>query len=166
MSNGDQLRTMPLFGELTEEQLAAVLGVGRRQHVPAGAVILREGDRTDSLYILVGGSVEVTKRLGLATVDRANEPKEKTLVHLTAPQCFGEMGLLEKAERSATITAERECELLEITRADFERLVDADPLLGYRMVCNIAKILAFRLRRTDRDVLNLTIALSLSLGNR
>lgn len=87
-------------------------------------------------------------------------------MRLSAPQFFGEMGLLSDLERSATITTETECEILELSRADFERLVASDPELGYRLVHNIALVLAERLRRTDLDVLKLTAALSLALGTR
>ena len=54
----------------------------------------------------------------------------------------------------------------QLRRADFERLTTADPLLGYRLMRNVAVVLADRLRSTDLDVLKLTTALSLALGNR
>lgn len=165
MNDVELLRATPLFAGLTDAQFEAVSRVVRRQKVPMGKAILREGERTDSVFILGSGTVEVTKRFGFAAEDATSERKQKTLIRLTAPQFFGEMGLLEQSERSATITARSACELLEITRADFEGLADSDFSLGYYVVRNIAIVLASRLRRTDRDVLNLTIALSLSLGN-
>ena len=69
-------------------------------------------------------------------------------------------------DRSATITTESECEILELAREDFERLATADPQLAYRVLRNIAVVLAERLRRTDLDIVKLTVALSLALGNR
>lgn len=165
MSDLALLRAMPLFAGLSDAQLQAVAAVLRPRAVPAGTAILREGDTSDALFILARGVVEVTKRFGFALEQRVAPSKEKTLICLTAPQFFGEMGLLERSARSATITARTDCDLLEIGCADFERLAEADPRLGYRVVRNIAVALAQRLRRTDRDVLKLTIALSLALGN-
>ncbi|MBI4492728.1 MAG: cyclic nucleotide-binding domain-containing protein [Chloroflexi bacterium] len=166
MSEVEALGTIPLFDGLTEAQVGELLSVVQWRRFAAGATILREGERGDSLFILTSGTVQVSKRLGLAIAGGAAAAAEKTLVRLTAPQFFGEMGLFEMAERSATVIAFSECKLLEISRSDFERLVESDYVLGYRVVRNIAVALCSRLRHADRDILKLTIALSLALGNR
>lgn len=166
MSDLALLQAMPLFAGLRDAQLQAVSTVLRPRSVLADAVILCEGDESDALFLLASGTVEVTKRFGFAVEERVAPTKQKTLIRLTAPQFFGEMGLLERSERSATITARTACDLLVITCADFEQLAEADHEIGYRVVRNIAVVLAQRLRRTDREVLKLTIALSLALGNR
>lgn len=167
MSDVDALRGVELFDGLTDAQLGSLHKVAREHSVPAGTVIVHEGGLGgDVLFVLTGGSVGVTKRLGLTAESPDDGARQKTIVRLEAPQAFGEMCLIEDAERSATITAHSDCKLLEIGRADFERLVEADLVLGYCVVRNIARVLSFRLRRTDRDVLKLTAALSLALGNR
>ena len=56
--------------------------------------------------------------------------------------------------------------LAEITMSILQKQKQADPLLGYRLMRNVAVVLADRLRSTDLDVLKLTTALSLALGNR
>lgn len=160
---GAVLRDIPIFRDLSDAQLDRIAAVLVRRRVAAGEPILQEGERSTSMFVLTTGSVGTSKRLGLASRDG---PRQKTLVHLAAPQFFGEMGLLSDLERSATVTTDGECELLELTRADFDGLVSADAELGYRLVRNIAVVLAERLRRTDLDVLKLTTALSLALGNR
>lgn len=165
MSDIEALRSIPLFGGLSDPQLEAVSRAARRRKVAGGAVILEEGGRDDSLYILVHGSVNVAKRLGLSADSQVQEAK-KTIVHLDAPQFFGEIGLLDDIERSATISAHSECELLELRRSDWQRLVEEDLALGYQVLHNIVIVLGQRLRRTDRDVIKLTAALSLALGNR
>ena len=160
------LHALSLLRGLSESQLQSFLRAARMRRVEREAVILREGDQGDSLLILTRGSVTVTKRLGLTVAGPIDEAKAKVLVRLNAPQFFGEMGLLEGVERSATVTASEECTLLEISRSDFERLTAQDAILGYLIVRNIAIELSSRLRRTDRDVVKLTMALSLALGNR
>lgn len=165
MSDIEALRSIPLFGGLSDEQLQAVSRAARRRKVAGGAVILEEGGRDDSLYILASGSVEVAKRLGLAAESQLAVAK-KTLIRLDAPQFFGEIGLLDDIERSATISAHGDCEVLELSRSEWERLVEEDLALGYQVLHNIVIVLGQRLRRTDRDVIKLTAALSLALGNR
>lgn len=166
MSALDAVRKLPLFDGLDAGQLDALERILQRRVVPPRTTMFSEGDRSTSLYILARGSVGTTKRLGLAVRGPLDEKKQKTLVRFVAPQFFGEMGLLSDLERSATITTETECEILELARADFERLAARDPALGLRLVRNVAMVLADRLRRTDLDVLKLTAALSLALGNR
>jgi len=162
------LRRFPLFGGLDDRQLGLLAPVVIKRVVPAAQVVFREGDASTSVYMLMRGSVGTSKRMGLEPAANASteNPKQKLLVHLSAPQFFGEIGLISDLARSATITAETECELLELSRAEFERLANEDPVFGYRMVRNIAAALGQRLQRADLDVLKLTTALSLALGNR
>lgn len=160
------IRGMPLFAGLNDAQLETVSGALRRHHFDTEDVIVREGAKGDSLYILAKGSVEITKRLGLVVAIPEGVAKEKMLVRLHAPQFFGELGLLEDTERSATVRACTACEVMEISKGEFDRMAAADPMLGYHIVRNIAAVLSGRLRRTDHDVVKLTVALSLALGNR
>ena len=150
---------------MSTEQLAAVAGVLVRARAPQGEEILTEGDPGSSLFVLVDGTVETSKHFGVIGLDGAT-PRQKVLVKLSAPQFFGEIGLLEDTPRSATVRASTACELLELRRADFERLVASDVRLGYVLIHNIASALIGRLRGTDRDILKLTAALSIALGNR
>ena len=162
-----ELRAHPIFAGLDDAQLSRIAQVLVKRRVRAGQTIVAEGETSSSMYVLTAGSVGTSKRLGLASARDANGPsRQKVLVHLAAPQFFGEMGLLTELGRSATITADTECEILELRRADFEHLAETDPLLGYQLVRNVAVVLAERLRHTDLDVLKLTTALSLALGNR
>ena len=160
------LRDQPVCRGLSDAQLAAVAAVLVKRTVRGGETIFAEGERSAAMYFLVAGSVGASKRLGLAARDGNMAARQKVLVHLSAPQFFGEMGLLSDLERSATIAADSDCEILELRRADFDRLAQSDPALGYLLVRNVAVVLAERLRRSDLDVLKLTTALSLALGNR
>jgi CRP/FNR family cyclic AMP-dependent transcriptional regulator len=162
----DVLRQIPIFHGLDDAQLEAVSNVLVRRRFAGGEEIFSEGARSGSMYVLTAGSVGTSKRMGLGAQGPDGMTRQKVLVHLAAPQFFGEMGLLSDLDRSATITTEGECDVLELRREDFEHLARADAALGYHLVRNIAVVLAERLRRTDLDVLKLTTALSLALGNR
>lgn len=155
-----------MFRGLTQEQVQSFVKLGRPKKVGAGEPMLREGESGATMFILDEGEVEITRRLGLTTEDSAGPSHRKRLIRLAAPQIFGEMGLLEDAGRSATVTAITDCSVLEVTREDFQRLVEADPRLGYRVVLNMAVVLSGRVRHINTDVMKLTAALSLSLGNR
>lgn len=165
MTDTSALAGVPLFRDLSDAQIRGVAGVLRASRVAAGEAILVEGDPGRSLFVLRSGTVETTKHLGVIGLENGT-PRQKVLVRLAAPQFFGEIGLLEDTPRSATVRAATECDLLELRRDDFDRLVAADVHLGYRLLRNIASSLIVRLRDTDRDVLKLTAALSIALGNR
>lgn len=159
------LEGIPLFRGLNEAEMRTVSGVLRRARAKAGEAIVSEGDVGRSLFVLVAGTVETTKLMGIVGSDGA-APRQKVLVRMSAPQSFGEIGLLEESPRSATVRAATDCDLLELRREDFERLVGSDVHLAYVLVRNIASSLIQRLRRTDRDMVKLTAALSIALGNR
>jgi CRP/FNR family transcriptional regulator, cyclic AMP receptor protein len=165
MSVPPELAAVPLFRGLSETQLATISAVLRRARARAGDAILSEGDVGRSLFVLARGTVETTKRMGVIGAD-GELPRQKVLVRMTAPQSFGEIGLLEESPRSATVRAATDCDLLELRREDFEKLVAGDTHLGYLLVRNVTSSLIQRLRRTDRDIIKLTAALSIALGNR
>ncbi len=160
----DTLSRVPLFAGLGAEQLRAVGEVIRMRSWQSGEVILREGEPGQAAYILLSGTVQVSKKLSLGS---SGEEMEKSLVHLDShePTVFGEVGLVNKSIRSATVTAVQMCEAFEIDAGDFTRLCEADPLLGYTAMRNLSQILETRLRKANQDVIKLATALSLALSH-
>ncbi|CAN5182490.1 hypothetical protein BH24ACT17_BH24ACT17_15130 [soil metagenome] len=78
----DELRQIPLFTDLSEEDLERLYRMAETVSIPAGQLVLREGDPGDSLYVVLEGELEVTKRQGSHDV----------LLALYEPgQFFGEM---------------------------------------------------------------------------
>ncbi len=158
------LERVPLFNGLNSQQLTSIQGILKKRTWPAGGVILQEGETGQTVYILVSGTVQVSKKLCLGE-DR--EEMEKSLVNLHArePEVLGEAGLLGNGARAATVAAVKTCEAYEINRDDFLKLCKIDPVLGYITMRNLAQILESRLRKTNQDVLKLATALSIALGH-
>jgi MFS family permease len=92
----------------TLERLAAA---AEEVGMPAGSVVIREGDEADALWILVSGELSVTAS-GEGTAARELAP-------VTAPGYVGELGLLHGIPRTATVRTSRECTLLRISGQDF-----------------------------------------------
>ena len=85
-----------------------------------GAVIFREGDAGDCMYDVYFGKVGVYAAYG--------KPEQKLLMEYYPDQSFGEMGLLEKAPRSATAVAmEEETSVAAVTEADFGAYFEKNP---------------------------------------
>jgi len=127
------------------EQLAQALVA---QKVAAGHVIMNEGDRSSGLVFLLQGGVEILKH--------GPDGQRQLLAKLEAPTLVGEMSLITDRPSSAMVVAVTECELSVLTRAQFQRLIAGDSIAAYKLVMTIAGVLAERLAKLDRKVLELT----------
>src|SRR5918997_3869574 len=132
----DELRQVPLLADLTEEDLERLYEMAETVSVPAGQLVLQEGDPGDSLYIVLDGELEVTKRHG---------SQEVLLAVYKAGQFFGEMALLEQAPRSASVRTLRESRLLLISRTAFQTLLSCSPSAPLKILHTVTS----RLRSTE-----------------
>jgi len=133
------LATVPLFRDVPERALEVAAGVVRPRSFDEGAVLFREGDAGDALYLLSAGLVKLSK------VDLGGH--EKTLALLQPPEFFGEMALLGHEQRSATALALTPVHTLMLFRDDFQRLLTAYPAVNL----NLTTTLANRLRGMDDE---------------
>src|SRR5215208_8421020 len=86
---------------------------------PFGSTIVREGEAADALYVVVDGRARVLKR--------GENGDELSLNVLRRGDLFGEMGLLERAQRTATVRASSDVEVLRLDRSVFDALVTSRP---------------------------------------
>ena len=158
------LRKIFLFQDLNDDELEHVLSHTQTRRYPADRVIIEEGETGDSMFIMISGEVEITKRLTLVLDE--DTPKERVMIRMKAEDgvYFGEMTLLESEARSATVTSLTDCVLLELHRNDFLHLVEQEPFMGVKLLLRLAQVLSAHLRKTNQDVVKLTTALAISLG--
>jgi CRP-like cAMP-binding protein len=156
----------PLFKGLTKEEMEKVLTVAHEIKWGEGDTVITEGEMGETMYIIYSGSVKVSKRLTLPQFSDERGHSEKTLIKMDAvePIVVGEVAMLTKAERSATITATKECLVLEIYGPELAKLCEADTKIGFKIMGNLARILSDRLRQANRDVVRLSTALSVALS--
>jgi voltage-gated potassium channel len=110
---------VPLFARLDAAAIAGLVGMLRARTVPAGTTIVRKGGRGDAMYFIASGRVEV-------------ESADDKVV-LQEGDFFGEIALLSREPRSATVTALRPTDLLVLDADDFLRLVDRLPDIGAKV---------------------------------
>jgi CRP/FNR family cyclic AMP-dependent transcriptional regulator len=139
------LKTVPLFANLPEEQLRALVPVVSRRSAPRGSLIMAAGDPTDSLYIVISGRLKVM--MG------DSEGKEVILSILGPGEFFGEMGLIDDHPRSASVVAMEPCELLALTRRDFRKCLAEN----FDMAMAVMRGLVKRLREADRKIGSLAL---------
>ncbi len=160
------LKQSTLFRNLTEAQIGRILGIAREVSVPKDRLIMAEGADGDSLFIILKGTVEVSKNLVLGSVGEDRPERNKTFTKLSAEagdSVFGEVALLEKSQRTATVRSVTDCTLYEVGKEDFLRLAESDFELGFRVFRNLASIVSSRLRKADEEVLKLATVLSIVL---
>ena len=99
----DTIRSIPIFSELSREDVAKVLGKLEEVAVPAGATIVSQGDQGDAFYLIQSGAVQVVVESGAGNSE---------VVAVLGPRdWFGEMALLSGEPRSATIQSVKETAL-------------------------------------------------------
>ena len=133
---------------VTPQQIEQLAQASVGQKVAAGHVLMHEGDRPSGLVFLLQGGVEVFKH--------GPDGQRQSLAQLAAPTLLGEMSLITDRPSSATVMAVTECELQLLTKAQFQRLIAGDSIAAYKLVMTIAGVLAERLAKLDRKVLELT----------
>lgn len=107
----NRLRAIELFSQLSDEDLRKVATFATETSVPEGTNLVREGDYSTELIGIEEGTADVIH-------------DGQTLASLSAGDVFGEMGLLEKEMRSASVVATSPMRLVKLTRWELKRLPD------------------------------------------
>jgi CRP/FNR family transcriptional regulator, cyclic AMP receptor protein len=109
-----QLKRVPLFEEVPDEKLRQVATFAVSEEHPEGAVIVKEGGYSNHFYAIEDGTAKV-------------EREGQKLADLGKGDVFGEQGLLEKQERSATVTATSPLKLIKIEHWELDRMKKSMP---------------------------------------
>jgi cAMP-dependent protein kinase regulator len=110
----ETLARVPLFSDLLPGAFVSLVREVSRREVSAGDVVVEEGDVGDALFAIAHGLVRVERR------SRGGDAR--VIAELGEGEFFGEMSLLSRCPRLATVTAARDCELLELRRDALERI--------------------------------------------
>jgi len=138
----DTLKDITLFSGIDDESLQYLEKVAVKKTFPKNTILFSKGDETDSLYIIKSGMVKAI------IVDE--EGKEMILSIHRPGEYFGEMSLIDKEPRSATLITKEPTQLLIIHRKDFMKVFNSNP----DMVYDLFRILLKRLRKSTDKVEN------------
>jgi CRP/FNR family transcriptional regulator, cyclic AMP receptor protein len=122
------LKKVPLFSRLGKKELQDVAHIADELDLPAGKEMAQQGDRGREFFVLLDGEAEVTK-----SGNRVNT--------LQPGDFFGEIALVTKMPRTATVTATSDVRVLVITERDFDSLMRRSPTIGH----GVAEALAERI---------------------
>ena len=143
MSNIKQLQRIPIFKGLESSDLEKIAETAGNITVDKGHKVFTENDIGDSLYAIKSGVVRVLKK--------GREGNEE-VARLNTGNHFGEMALIDKGARSATVEAVERTELIRIKREDLEDIMARDSALAHRVYKSLSLYLCSRLRQTTKDL--------------
>ena len=139
--------TLDLVRGLGDADRAALREALARREYPPGETIFRQGENGDALYVIARGSASVWLR--------SPESGDRRLMTFSQGTFFGEMALLDRERRSATVVADDSLVCYVLDREAFERVTKAHPRIGIAILANLGRELSLRMRRTNRTLAEL-----------
>ena len=126
---------IPLFQSMSKKALRSLVQAATEADIPAGKALVREGEFTRHLYVILRGTADVTR-------------KGKKLNELVPGDFFGEMAFLSGAPRSATVTARTDLRVMVLGPRELDVIIDREPALARKMLA----AMAHRVRATETSV--------------
>lgn len=136
----DILDGLTLFQDFSYPELTTISRFLTHRVYQQGHVLFEEGDPGDTMLILAEGKLSIFK---------GGEHGTQLLSHEGRGRMVGEMALLDNERRSATCVADTDCEVLTLSLDGLSRMSHETPLLAYKFMFSLARILSRRLRKTS-----------------
>jgi CRP/FNR family cyclic AMP-dependent transcriptional regulator len=143
--NAQILRTVPLFSSLSDDQLRILQPCLQQRSYPRNSFILRAGEETDALYIILSGRAKV--------LIPDEQGREVILATMGPNEYFGEMGLLDEQPRSASVETLEACQMLRFSKSGFIACLKDNFDLAMIIIGNLIA----RLRAADRKIESLAL---------
>jgi CRP/FNR family transcriptional regulator, cyclic AMP receptor protein len=144
------LARVSLFADLPAVYLRRIASLGVEESYPRGAPVFAEGTKGDKLYVILSGSIRISRQVpGMG---------EEALAILKAGDYFGEMALIDDFPRSADAIAHESCRLLVLTKDRVTDLLFVDRDLAYDLLWSFVRTLSARLRETNDKMTFLAVS--------
>jgi MFS family permease len=126
------LESLDLFTGASQSAFERLARAAQQISLPAGAVVVRQGDVAEALWVLLSGEVDVSAR--------GEAGRSRRLRTMTSPSYFGEIGLLRNIRRTATVRTLEPCELLRIAADDFLDAAQTSGVSGSMLARSAARL--------------------------
>ena len=117
---------LPIFAKLEGRSLEAIATLAQLVSMPAGTVLIGEGEATESFYVIVTGTVHVTRN-------------GEFVRSMSDGGFLGEIALVEETTHTATVTCATACEFVQLGRFEFGRVMARFPDVGKRVDAAVAR---------------------------
>ena len=133
------IRCIELFDGLTDSEIDKIAALCEQRHFKKGDLLAIEGETGEELFIVMEGFAEILVKEG--------DGSQRVLVNLGSGQIIGEMSLVDRGPRSATVRAINNPTIVQVIRyEDFHKLCEQNTRIGYIVMLNMAADLSFKLR--------------------
>ncbi|MDH3871622.1 MAG: cyclic nucleotide-binding domain-containing protein, partial [Gammaproteobacteria bacterium] len=139
------LENVPLFAGLSDEALAEIEQHGSIKTFRKNAIVINQDDETSSLYVILAGSVKV--------FISGEDGREAVLNHQSAGDYFGDLALIDRQPRAASVMTIEPSKFMIISRDDFMRCLAKNP----EIALNLIKPLTSRIRMLAQNVSSLAL---------
>ena len=128
-------QSIPLFSKVSKKGIRAIAQAATEVDVPAGRTLVAEGEFGRHMYVIVSGTVDVTR-------------EGKSLAQLGPGDFFGELAFLDGAVRSATVTAKTDATVVVLGPREMDIIIEREPVVAKRLL----EAMAQRIRRSERSI--------------
>ncbi len=128
-----------MFRYLSYKELVQVAATAETIEVPTDKVIFSDGQPGDAMYVVISGSVQLSKG-------------DKAVTALGRGHHFGELALVDRSVRSLTARAVEPTRLVVVQRKDFYDIVKREPALAVKLLWAFVQVLGQRLKKTTADL--------------
>jgi response regulator RpfG family c-di-GMP phosphodiesterase len=150
------IRRSELFAGLNEESIDRIASHLKKVSFEKDEIICREGEPGDSMFMIAEGEVSIEKDMGWG---------QRELRRMRAKEAFGEMALISREARSATVRAITRTECLQFDQEGFAALLEKDPHFAQRVAQVLTKWLSALGRKTSEELVGSYRALMFALAN-
>ncbi len=139
-----------IFADISPAQLELVASLCQVREVSRGDTIFEENAASDELYVIAEGEVDILVDPALVSHPGDESSGPTVIARLRRGQSFGEIALVDQGLRSASARSANDAtSLVVIPRDQLILLCESDPILGYRLMRNLAADLSIKLRNAD-----------------
>ena len=143
----DFLISLSLFDSFDVDELTLLARHMSYIHLQRGEFLFVEGDKGDFMGFVVQGVLEVLKKSATG--------ENVTIARLTKGSSIGEMALIDKSPRSATVVSRQPTTMITLTSKGFDQLTENSPLTGIKIIQKVARLLSLNMRRTSSKLADL-----------
>lgn len=137
----DYLSLIPIFSALQPEEVLTIERYMFFNKVEPGEFVFKEGEKGEYVCFVVSGALDVIKL--------NQHAKPVVITTLAKGGSIGEMALIDRLTRSASIRACTQSTLIVLTRKGFEMILKQHPEIGIKILKGIASLLSINLRKTS-----------------
>ena len=135
------LRHVPVFADLSKREIRAVEKIVHSRDYKPGETVFQQGDPGLGMYIVITGQIQI--------VNNADPENPVVYSELNDGDFFGDLALVDDSSRSASAIANADTRLVAFFSPELKNIITRFPGLGNKILMNLAKVIAQRLRKTN-----------------